>query len=154
MSSVFLIRLSWIVLGHKAHWTSTVIKRIHMMLGEEGDTQPRVLVDETLGRLELANEQLKHRRFTSTVRSNNSNTRVKLDVEIDVAEEGFIRRVSKSDFRHLHDWWGELLNFREPEVHTVLALWWFQDWHSLEFLDSGLCFRRLGSIVPELVDEG
>lgn len=154
MSSVFLVRLSWVVLGHEANRTCTHIQGIHVMLGEEANTQLGLLVDEALGGLKLASQQFQHGRLTSTVWSNNSDTRIELDIELDILEEQLIRGISKGDFSHLHNGWRELLNFWELEVHGILALWCFQDGHLFKFLDPRLCFRRLGSIVPEFVDEG
>lgn len=154
MSSVLLIRLSWVVPGHEANRTGSHVQGIHVMLGEETNTQLGLLVDETLGGLKLASQQFQHCRLTSTVWPNNSNTRIELDIELDITQEQLIRGISKGDFGHLHNGWREFLDFRELEVHGILALWCIQDRHLFKFLDSRLCFRRLGSIVPELVDEG
>lgn len=124
------------------------------MLGEEANPQPRVLADKTLSWLKLTSKQFQHRSFTSTVRSNDTNTGIKLDIEVDILEERHFRRVPECDFGHLHNRWRELLDFGELEVHGVLSLWGIQDGHLFKFLDSGLRFRGLGSVVTELVDEG
>lgn len=124
------------------------------MLGEETNTQPRVLAHETLGRLELAGQQLQHRCLTSTVWPNNTNTRIELDIEFDILEELILGGISKGDLGHLYNRRGQFLDLRELEMYGILALRFFQNWHSFQFLDSRLRFGRLGSVVPELVDEG
>lgn len=76
VSSVFFIRLARVCLCHEADSASSQIESVNMVLSEKSNAKSRVRRDQTLGGLESVSEQFEHRSFTSSVRPNDSDTRV------------------------------------------------------------------------------
>ncbi|KAI6769067.1 hypothetical protein HG531_010171 [Fusarium graminearum] len=135
-ATVLFIGSAGVVLGHETDSTVVKVQSVDVVLGEESDSETRVLRDQTRGRIQLTNEKLKNSCLTGTVGSDDTNSRIKLDVQIDVAEQNVVFVVAESNFRHLHDRRRELLDFGEVELDTVLGLWGLKDRHLLEFLDT------------------
>ena len=102
----------------------------------------------------MADEEFEDGGLAGAVGADDADPGVELDVQVDVAEEGFVRTVAERDVRHLDDGRGELFDLGEFEVHRVFAFGGFEDGHLFEFLDAGLGFGRFGGVVAELVDEG
>lgn len=134
--AVLLVRLSGVSLCHETDGTGGHVKRVHVVLGEEPNTEPRVRRDETLGRLELACEKLQYRGFTSTVGSNNANSRIQLNIQFDIFKQRSFFGVAETNIGHLNNGRGKLLDFGELEVHNVFAFGSFKNRHALKFLDS------------------
>ena len=112
------------------------------------------MADETRCRLQLSNQQLQYGCLPGSVGADDADARVELDVEVDVAEEGFGGLVAEGDAAHLDDGRGELFDVWEAEVHGVDIFRGFEDGHLFELLDAGLGFRRFSGVVAEFVDEG
>jgi len=85
------------------------------MLREESDSETSVLADESLGRLELADEKLEDGGFTGTVGPNDTDTGVKLYIQINVLDYRSSRRIRERNARHLHDRRTEALDIGELE---------------------------------------
>ena len=102
----------------------------------------------------MSDQQFQYSCLPSTVGTDDTDARVKLDVEVDVAEERFGGLVAEGDAAHLDNGRGELFNVWEAEVHGVDTFGWFEDGHLFELLDAGLGFGRFGGVVAEFVDEG
>ena len=125
-----------------------------MVLCKVSQPESRVLRDDPLGRLQLADEQLQHGRLARAVGPDNTNPRVQLHIEVHIPQQRVTIRIAESDAAHLHDGRRQLLDLVEGEMHRVLALGRLQHGHLLELLDARLRLGRLGRVVPELVDEG
>ena len=125
-----------------------------MVLSEKANPQARVLRDEAGSGLQLANQQFQDRSFACTVGTNDSNTRIELDIQIDVLQQrvspGF---VAERDIGHLDYGRGKLLDFGKLKVYRVFTFGRLEDRHFFEFLDSRLSFRGFGGIVTEFVNK-
>lgn len=58
-------------------------------------------------------------RFSSSIRANNCNARIKSDIEVNVLEYGFIRVIAEGDFIHLEKRWRNLLHLRESTRRLI-----------------------------------
>lgn len=153
VASVFLVLFAGIVLRHEADGAGVHVQGVDVVLGEEADSQPRVLGYEADRGLELADEEFEDGGFAGAVGADDADAGVELDVKVYVFEEGFFGGVAEGDTGHLYDRWRELLHLGELEVDCVLAFWGFKYRHLLKLLDPGLSFRRFSSVVAKLIDE-
>jgi len=116
------------------------VQTVNVMLGEETDTETGVLGDGSAGGCEGSDEELEDGSFTGSVGSDNTDTGIELDVEIDVGNDGVARSVGKADVGHLDDRSRELLHLWELEDDVVFVFWWLQNWKLLQLLDTRLSF--------------
>lgn len=154
VAAVFFVLFAGEVFRHEADGAGVHVEGVDVVLGEEADAEAWVLADEALGGRELADEEFEDGGFAGAVGADDANAGVELDVEVDVAEEGFARGVAEGDVGHLDDWWGEFFDVGEFEVDNVFGFWCFENRHFFELFNAGLGFGGLGGIVAELVDEG
>lgn len=80
MASIFLVLFAGVVLRHEADGAGIHIESVDVVLGEETDSQTRVLGDEADGRLELADKKFEDGGFTGAVGTDDADTGVELDV--------------------------------------------------------------------------
>lgn len=89
VASVFFVLFTGIVLRHEADGAGIHVKGVDVVLGEEADSQTRVLGNEADRGLELADEEFEDGGFTCAVGADDADAGVELDVEVYVSEEGF-----------------------------------------------------------------
>ncbi|KAI6748571.1 hypothetical protein HG530_015344 [Fusarium avenaceum] len=104
-ATVLLICSSGVVLGHETDSAIGEVKGIDVVLSKESNSEARMLRDQTRGWVQFANEKLENSCLTSTVGSNNSDSRIQLNIQVNVAEQDVVLVVTKSNLRHLHDRW-------------------------------------------------
>lgn len=153
MTAVLLVDFPRIVFRHEADGAGVHVQSIHMVLREEADSESGMLGDETLGWLELTDEQFQHGGFAGAVGADDADSGVELDVQIHASQEKGVGCVAKRHAAHLDDWRGEFLDFGEFEVHNVFVFGGLEYGHLFQFLDSGLGFGGFGGVVAELVNE-
>ena len=81
---ILLIDLSRKILRHESDCARVHIQCIDVMLCKEPDSQPRILANQSSARTQLSDQQLQHRRLTSSVRAYNSDSRIELNVQIHI----------------------------------------------------------------------
>ena len=89
MASVFLVLFTGVVLRHEADGAGVHVEGVDVVLGEEANSQTRVLGYEADRGLELADEEFEDGGFACAVGADDADAGVELDVEVDVLEEGF-----------------------------------------------------------------
>ena len=89
VASVFLVLFTGIVLRHEADGAGVHVEGVDVVLGEEANSQTRVLGYEADRGLELADEEFEDGSFACAVGADDADAGVELDVEVDVLEEGF-----------------------------------------------------------------
>jgi len=155
VAAVLLVLAAGEARGHEADGALREVERVDVVLGEEGEAEARVALDDAAGGLERADEQLERRRLAGAVGPHDADAAVELHVEVHVAQDGGpVGRVAERHVLHLDDGRGQLLHVAELEVHRVLGLGRLEHGHALELLDARLRLGRLGRVVAELVDEG
>jgi len=130
------------------HGGNLQVQTLHMMLVEHSN--PQAIVNEAASTLflELAHQTLQQRRLTGTVGANESDTRLLVDIDINSCKDGLTWDPADFAFIDAHNWRGDLLWSREPEL-DVRVLENFID-HSV--FDFGDCLRsRLGESGKLLV---
>lgn len=129
------------------------IERVDVMLGKVCDTETTVSGDMTGLRLQSSRKKLDKCRFTCSVRTNDGDTTVQSDVDVDAVKNFFAIGVSKADLVELQERWRDLFWIRELEGLRVVHLWWLQFGEFLQDLDFGLSLRSSVGVVPPPVNE-
>ena len=80
MASVFLVLFARVILRHEADGAGIHIESVDVVLGEETDSQTRVLGDEADGWLKLADKEFENGGFTGAVGTDDADAGVELDV--------------------------------------------------------------------------
>jgi len=101
VASVVLFDLARELVLQELHRRHGAIELIDMMLGEISDTTSSIVVGTTRVGLNCTSEQLDEGRFTGSVRTDDGDTRVELDIDIDILENDLGRGVTESSLVQL-----------------------------------------------------
>lgn len=149
------------------------------MLGKEGDSQSTVSNGLSGQRVQVSNEQLDQRRFTwvrgrercvvsrrasskddlletlrtCSVRSDDGDSRVETDVDVDVLEDDLLLGVPERDLVQLEQRRRDLVRLGELEALLVLLLGRLELGQLFEDLDLRLGLSSPVGVVPPPVDE-
>jgi len=118
------------------------VQLIDVMLGEVGDSTSAVDGRSTDSRLNSTSEQLDQGRFTRSVRSDDGDTRVEIDVDVHALQNSLLGRITKSDFVKLKQRRRDLLWVGELERLRLVLLWRLELGQFLQNLDLTLSLRR------------
>jgi hypothetical protein len=91
------------------------VQLIDMMLGEISDSTSSIMVGTTRIGLNCTSQQLDEGRFTGSVRTDDGDTRVELDIDIDILKNDLGRGVTESSLVQLKERRRDLFGLGEPE---------------------------------------
>lgn len=111
------------------------------MLGKSSNSCSRTIEWLTLEQLELTHQNIDQSRFTSTIRTSNSNSRIHIHTKLDILIQNFIRRVTKHTIFDFQDGGRNIFGFRESEMNTLFHMNFFNDFHLFKFFHSALSHR-------------
>jgi hypothetical protein len=115
VASVVLFDLTRELVLQELHGRHGAVQLIDMMLGEISDTTSSIVVGTTRIGLNGTGEQLDEGRFTSSVRTDDGDTRVELDIDIDIFENNLGRGVTESSLVQLEQGRRDLFGLWESE---------------------------------------
>ena len=142
------------VLGHELFdGRLSEIEGVHVMLGENSDSQSVVDKPVSVLDLEISNERLNKGGFTTTVRSNQRDSRVEVNVDVDLGEDGDAFLVADVGLVETTEGWRDFLGVREHEDHRRILHNFGGDVDPTNSLDPGLHKGRSLGIATELVNE-
>jgi len=96
VASVVLFDLTRELVLQELYRRHGAVQLVDMMLGEISDTTSSIVVGTTRIGLNGTGEQLDEGRFTSSIRTNDGDTRVELYIDIDILENDLGRGVTES----------------------------------------------------------
>ena len=124
-----------------------------MMLSKHANSKSIMQESVTILQLELTHESLDQGRFTSTVRSDESNSGFQVDVNVNTSQDRVVRSIPYICFIKTAKRRRDLLWIREHEDASWILDNFSDDINSLDSLDSRLYKRGSLCVVSELIDE-
>ena len=124
-----------------------------MMLSKHANSKSIMQESVTILQLELTHESLNQGRFTSTVRSDESNSSFQIDVNINTSQDRVVRSIPYICFIKTAKRRRDLLRIREHKDASWILDNFSDDINSLDSLDSRLYKRGSLCVVSELIDE-
>lgn len=115
VASVVLFDLTRELVLQELHRRHGAIELIDMMLGEISDSTSSIVIGTTRVGLNCTSEQLDEGRFTGSVRTNDGDTRVELDIDIDILENDLGWGITESSLVQLEQRRRDLFWLGEPE---------------------------------------
>lgn len=124
-----------------------------MMLSKHANSKSIMQESVTILQLELTHESLDQGRFTSTVRSDESNSGFQVNVNVNTSQDRVVRSIPYICFIKTAKRRRDLLWIREHEDASWILDNFSDDINSLDSLDSRLYKRGSLCVVSELIDE-
>ena len=115
VASVVLFDLARKLVLQELYRRHGAVQLIDMMLGEISDTTSSIVVGTTRIGLNGTGEQLDEGRFTSSVRTDDGDTRVELDIDIDILENDLGWGITESSLVQLKQGRRDLFGLWESE---------------------------------------
>ena len=115
VASVVLFDLTRELVLQELHRRHGAIELIDMMLGEISDSTSSIVIGTTRIGLNCTGKQLDEGRFTGSVRTDDGDTRVELDIDIDILENDLGWGITESSLVQLEQRRRDLFWLREPE---------------------------------------
>jgi len=124
-----------------------------MMLREHAHSES--VVDEaiTIIQLQLSAQSLDKGRLTGTVRSDQRDSRIQINVDVDLVEDGLSLIVTDVSLIKSHEWWRDLFGIREHKHDGGIRNNISNQVDPLDSLDSRLDKCSSLGVVSELVNE-
>lgn len=107
-----------------------------MMLSEVSDSASVIQSRSTRHGLDRSGKQFDKGGFTRSVRADDGDTAVELNVDIDVFENSLFGRIAKSDFVELKQWRRNLFRVGELERFVIVRFGRFKLWELFKDFDS------------------
>jgi hypothetical protein len=123
------------------------------MLSENTDSGTQVKFAFSILNAEFAAKSLNKGRFTRTIRSNQSNSRIEVHVDVDFRKDGWTAFVTNRGFVQLHHIHSDVVGVREVEPAFRVLQNLISDVHLLDELDARLNHGGALVVSSELVDE-
>mmetsp|Transcript_606 Transcript_606/g.1544 ORF Transcript_606/g.1544 Transcript_606/m.1544 type:complete len:343 (+) Transcript_606:2246-3274(+) len=134
------------------------IELVHMVLCEKGKSSLRVTLDITTDGIKITKHRLDQSTLTTTVLSENNNTRARkytkvhmLKEQLLVAVSILLARVTKTNILYLDNLIEITDRGREAELKLRVIKYFFNQGHAVQSLDTRLCQGSTLGIVTELV---
>jgi hypothetical protein len=115
VASVVLFDLTRELVLQELYRRHGAVQLIDMMLGEISDSTSSIMVGTTRIGLNCTSQQLDEGRFTGSVRTDDGDTRVELDIDIDILKNDLGRGVTESSLVQLKERRRDLFGLGEPE---------------------------------------
>lgn len=129
------------------------IERVRMMLREHTNTQLAVNKTITIEVLDLTDQRLDEGRLTGTVGTNERDTRLHVNVDVDLGEQVHALLPTNLGLIESHDRRRDLLGVREHENARGVLHDFLNEVNTVDSLDTRLHERGTLGVVTELVDE-
>lgn len=104
--------------------------------------------------LQLACQDLNQSGFARAVSSQNGDTAVHVNTEVDILVEDFFGCVAEQSILDFQQRWGNLLGLGKFELDRLLYLHFFDHLHLFELFDSALSHRGTGIVGSEFGHDG
>lgn len=141
MISVILLDLTRELVLQELYSRHGRIQLIDMMLGKVGNSAFRIMVGIARVGLQCTSEKLDEGRFTRSVRTDNGNSRVELNIDIDVFENDLGGCIAESSLVELQERRRQFLGFGEAERLGVVLLGRLEFGQLFQDLDTRLSLR-------------